>query len=126
MMTSALLVGLSVFLGGIALAASLFGLAWAVLNLLERRSKKVTVSDIQRRLSHEKPIWPLSVEQAIAEEPEHSECSVARCHKKRAINRTLTPHRRRAAVAPSDSSGQTPRTKVSPIERWPEWPISSS
>ncbi|MFI6998293.1 hypothetical protein [Nocardia sp. NPDC050175] len=94
-MASALLVGLAVFLGGIALVASLFGLAWAVLNLLERRSKKLTVADIQRRLSHEKPIWPLTVEQAIAEEPEHTECSVARCHKKRAINRTLAAQRRR-------------------------------
>ncbi|MEV6558301.1 hypothetical protein AB0M22_21490 [Nocardia sp. NPDC051756] len=118
-MASALLVGLAVFLGGIALVATLFGFAWTVLNLLERRSKKVTVSDIQRRLSHEKPICPLSVKQAMAEEPEHRECSVARCHKKRAINRTLAAQRRREADARSNSSDQTPLTEVSPIERWP-------
>ncbi|KAA8886195.1 hypothetical protein F3087_26765 [Nocardia colli] len=124
-MAFAMLVGLAVFMGGILLAGSLFGLAWAVLDLLDRGRRKVRVSDIQDRLSHEKPIRPLSVEQALAEEPQHQECNAARCHKKRAINRTLAAQRRQKVVGRVDSAVCEPHTDVSPIERYPEWPIRS-
>ncbi|QIS02578.1 hypothetical protein F5X71_09815 [Nocardia brasiliensis] len=120
-MTLALLVALSVFLGGIALASGLFGVFWAFFKMLDR-SGEVTVFDIQRRLSHERPIQPLTVEDALTEEPNHRECSVARCHKKRAINRALAAQRRDAR----SSAGRIPPTHVSPIERWSEWPSKSS
>ncbi|WP_280390483.1 hypothetical protein [Nocardia brasiliensis] len=101
-MAYALLVGVAVFLAGIALAGTFFGIAWSVLNMWDRRTEKVTVSDIQRRLSHEKPTRPLTVHDALAEKPAHRECSVARCHKKRAINRTLAANRQREADSRPD------------------------